>query len=177
MKPTKGWYFLKVEGRFKEKGEGGLYVPNMDTTILDVRTQEEVYVPHKFKRNYGEVVYCCEDIGDYDVRLKYESKVAGTRDIIPMTAKELGYGADIRKGDTVYFHYLENDWEDVRRWIYDEESGNHLLKIHVENLFCFERDGEVNMLNGKVLVEEIKGEFGGEVDWINGVAYEVKAVW
>jgi hypothetical protein len=61
----------------------------------------------------------------------------------------------VRKGDVVYFHYNsllneENFW--------CKEETKLIYRIHYAELFCLVRDGEIQMLNGNVFVEEYRKE-------------------
>lgn len=58
----------------------------------------------------------------------------------------------IKKGDTVYFHY--NVLLTETNFMYREENGQLIYKLHYEQLFCYVRDGKITMLNGYVLVSE-----------------------
>lgn len=56
----------------------------------------------------------------------------------------------LQVGDKVYFHYLEADEENML-----EEDGNNYLKIAMNNIFCYVRDGKIIPYGGYVLSKSI----------------------
>ena len=59
----------------------------------------------------------------------------------------------IKKGDKVYFHYNSLLQED--NFMYREENGDLVYRIHYMSVFCFVRDSKITMLSGYVLLSSV----------------------
>ena len=56
-----------------------------------------------------------------------------------------------KKGDTAWFHYLALSDES---YVGQDDDNNRYYKVPYETIFCFEREGNITMVNGYVLIEE-----------------------
>lgn len=68
---------------------------------------------------------------------------------------------NIRKGDTVYFHYLTlSDYNYVGK----DEDGMELYLCPYDNVFCYVRNKEISMVNGWVAISPYNDESYEEVE-------------
>lgn len=80
---------------------------------------------------------------------------------IPEMQTHLGTEVEVKIGDEIYFHY--NCLLDPSNFIAREESGDLLYRIHYAQVFCYVRQGEINMINSYVLVSPV---FSGDTEQI-----------
>ncbi len=73
----------------------------------------------------------------------------------------LGVPVEVIPGDEIYFHY--NCLLDPSNFIAREDDGNLLYRIHYAQIFCYVREGEINMVNAYVLVSPV---FDGDAEAI-----------
>jgi co-chaperonin GroES (HSP10) len=175
MRPINGFLFVSLGTRFKEKNKNGIYMPVLENALVDMATGQTTYNPEEHKNIEGTVVYASDHLSNYTVRQKYRSKVGGRYSTPPemIMSREMGYACDVSIGYTIYFHYLENDWNDGSRWFFDQERGEYLLIIHYRWIMAYkDSDGVLHAVNGKVLVEQVEEE---NVTFENGIGYRKAA--
>ncbi|MDX1628599.1 MAG: hypothetical protein R3345_07860 [Fulvivirga sp.] len=121
-------------------------------------TAEVVSVPHKLK---GIVLYG-EDEGfpPYQGRFTSDGKRYPTihqRKYITMENQPI----DIEVGDTVYFHYLTLS---DHNYVGKDRDGMELYKCGYDQVFCYVRDGQINMVNGYIAVSALKDDSYEEIE-------------
>jgi len=141
-----GWAVIKVDGVWDEKTKGGIYKDITFDKHAKVVIKGEVLSVPKVGSN--------EVIGEYKYRFPPvhgdEDNFIRNRDI-PVT---------IKKGDTVYFHYLT--LEDPNNFL-GSTKGGLLYKVAVNYIFCSLRGDNIIMHNGYVLGKPYYGEGWEEV--------------
>lgn len=172
MKPINGYLFVSLASKFKEKNEKGIYMPVLENALVDMSTGISTYNPEEHKNIEATVVYAAEHLNNYPVRQKYRTKVGGrysTPGEMLWSKADLGYQVEVKGGDTVFFHYLENDWEDPSKWYFDPERNEYLLILHYRWVLGYKND-EVGLraVNGYVFVEAADEE---GVVFKDGIAY------
>lgn len=163
MKPRKGFLFISLPSEFKEKNKNGIYMPVISMEQVDMKTGQTVLNPEERKNITAEVIYAAEELDNYPVRQKYQSKIGGRRQPnMLMSISDLGYKMEVKVGDTIFFHYLENNVNDRSKWVYDKERNEYLLMIHQHRVLGYKSGDQLKAINGRVFIKPVEYPFGRE---------------
>lgn len=153
---------IKVDQRLIDEikmGKQKLYLEATYDMYRNTKIKAEVVsVPKRLK---GVVLYSeTEGFPPYHGRKDQMGNYYPThheREYVTMDSQPI----EVKEGDSVYFHYLTLQ---EHNFLGKDEDGMELYKCSYDQLFCYVRDGVVNLVNGWMAVSPLKDDSYQEVE-------------
>jgi co-chaperonin GroES (HSP10) len=162
MKITDHYLVHIPETHEKELSYGSLKLEKVvfSHRIESVDSHEKAsHIPDEHITKHGEVIHECTHVSK-SLRVFDESELESENDFQrafnrSLIEKNKSYGSDIelQKGDIAHFyHTAPNFNEDF------SEIGKRCYRIHIRSVFAYERNGNLKVTRGHLLIEPIKKE-------------------
>ena len=114
-----------------------------NVVLIELETETE----DKYKMSNGTELWLDTDLD----RLWHARQHGIVRHIPPNPDKRVEDNIDLQKGDKVYIHHLVIDKA-------VEIEGDKYYKCDIDQIYAYERDGEITMLMDFIFVEPVKDE-------------------